>query len=62
MNRRPARTARITFCTAQLALWDELESLQPKPPAHAEARAESAEHAPAQRPGSPAPEALGGAR
>lgn len=47
MKRRAART---TFSTAQLALWDELETVKPQPPAH-EPPAASAPHTPAPSPG-----------
>lgn len=59
MKRRAARSG---FSTAQLALWDELESIPSGAPAHAEAPAEPAEHVPAPPPGPPAPEIRGGAR
>ncbi len=47
MKRRAART---TFSTAQLALWDELQTIAPQPPMPASAPAASASH-----PSAPAP-------
>jgi hypothetical protein len=47
MKRRAART---TFSTAQLALWDELQTATPQPPTQAPAPAASAAHPPAPAP------------
>jgi len=47
MKRRATRTA---FSTAQLALWDELQTIAPQPPAQAPAPAAGAAHPPAPAP------------
>jgi hypothetical protein len=59
MKRRSART---TFSTAQLALWDELEAVKPAPSAPAAAPPESAPRTPPPPPGPPLRDTRGGAR
>jgi hypothetical protein len=59
MKRRSTRTA---FSTAQLALWDELETARPAPAAATPAPSDRTPHASAPAPGPALRDARGGPR